>query len=126
MNKNTKNAKQFVLGCAGATAGAAFMLLGRPFGLHWLCGMTIWFITGILCSSEENAVKRAPLVVVFLLCQMALVICSIYNPIPHDSDTFKPPTWYAIFMITIWATSLCWECWTYFRRRSPKDNDHVA
>jgi hypothetical protein len=127
MNKNIKNAKQFILGCAGMTAGTALILLG--YGNHELLrwfGIAIWYFTSILSTSEEKAARSVPFVVPFLLCMMLLVISSIYLPAPPDSGTHKPPTWYVIFMVTIWATSLCWECWTYFRRRSPKDNDHVA
>ena len=103
------------------------MLLGQ--GNHELlmwCGLTIWFITGILSSSEEGAARSAPFVVPFLLCIMVLVVCSIYLPAPLDSGTHKPPTWYVIFMITIWATLIFTECWKYFRRHSPKDDDHAA
>jgi drug/metabolite transporter (DMT)-like permease len=93
--------------------------------LIW-CGVAIMFVTNILSSSEENAAKSAPFVVLILPSLMVLVLYSIYNSAPPDSGTHKPPIWYVICMLTLWATCLCAECWTYFRRRSPKDDDHVV
>jgi hypothetical protein len=125
MNKKTKNAKQFILGCAGMTAGMALILLSANHELLQWFGIAIMFFTGILSSSEEKAARSVPLVVLFLLCMMGLVICSIYRPVPVDSGTHKPSTWYVLFIVTLWAASLGWECWTYFRQRSPKE-DHLA
>jgi hypothetical protein len=128
MNKHTKSAKQFVSGCAGMTAGAALILLG--YGSHgalvWNSGVAIWFITEILSSSEENAARCAPLVVIFLLAQMVLVVCGIYDSAPSGSGTHQPSTGYVTFVLGLWVSALSWECWMYFYRRSPKNDDHVA
>jgi hypothetical protein len=125
--ESPNNAKQFILRCAGLTAGLALMLLGT--GNHWLltwCGVTIISVTSILTSSEGKAARSAPFVAHFLLCLMLLVVLSIYEPPPPDSGINKPPTWYVIFMVTLWAACFGEECWAYFRRRPPKDDDHVV
>lgn len=121
------NAKQFILGCTGLTAGIALMLLDHVnHKLLSSCGLTIMFVTAILSSSEKAAARCAPLVVLFLVCQMCLVVGDIHSSAPPDSGMYKPPTFLEIFMVTIWATCLCSVCWTYFRRRLPKDDDHAA
>jgi hypothetical protein len=128
MNKKPKNAKQFVSGCAGMTAGVALMLLGSAhwYGLLMSGGLTVLILTNVLSSSDEKADRKAPFLVLFFLpLLMAQVVCSIYLPTQFDAGAHNP-SWLAALLITTWAIGLCWECWTYFRGRSLKDDDHAA